>query len=42
MSSKIVQEKILNIMNEKLITKLKYKKYFDDLISKEHHEALKV
>ena len=34
------RKNILNIMNEKLVTKLRYKKYFDDLISKEHHKAL--
>lgn len=35
------RNKILNIMNEKLIIKLRNKQYFDDLITKEHLKALK-
>ena len=34
------RKNILNIMNENLVTKLRYKKYFDGLISKEHYKAL--
>ena len=37
----LVRDKILNIMHENLNIKFKFKKYFDNLITKEHYNAIR-